>query len=232
MPIVPLQSWLRLQAVLWLPVLTAIALDPGASPRWRAPIVLAVLVAYAALLAILSAGRRIADVITCVRLLGVANVLYHGALAFPVWAWLAALGVVLLDLADGAIARRFGPTPQGAVLDMETDQFTVMALAMLVVWHGGAPHVLILPGLRYVFVLAMWWVGAPAHDPKPVDGDNRRGRLICAAVVVALLVALWPDVVGLPRDLVTAVAVALLAYSFTGDALFLVRHRRAVRSRA
>lgn len=232
MPTVPLQLWLRLQALLWLPWLVAIGVYRDDAAWLRTPTALLVLVSYAVLVALLRAGRRIADAVTIVRLLGVATVLYHGAQELSTWTWFAALGVVMLDLADGAVARHYGPTPQGAVLDMETDQFTVLALATLVVWHGGLPHVLILPGLRYGFVFAMWAVGAPAHDPKPVAGDNRRGRRVCAAVLVALLAALWPGTPNVVRDVLSAAAVILLAWSFAGDAAFLVRHRRAARSRA
>jgi phosphatidylglycerophosphate synthase len=183
------------------------------------------------LVAILRAGRRAADGVTIARFVGLLVAIWLAEGGSPS-AWLVAVAVVLLDLVDGAVARRFGGSPQGAVLDMETDQLTVLGLSMLVVLGGGGVHVLLLPALRYLFVLWMWWAVAPAHEPKPVDGDNRRGRFVCACVMVALLVALWPALPPLLGDAVTAVAALLLAWSFSGDARFLLAHRRAARSRA
>ncbi|MCK5945391.1 MAG: hypothetical protein KAI24_25600, partial [Planctomycetes bacterium] len=78
----------------------------------------------------------------------------------------------------------------------------------------------------YAFVLAAWWASVPANDPKPVDGDNRRGRLVCAAVVVALLLALLPGLSPRIGDALTGVAALLLVWSFAGDWLFLLARRR------
>lgn len=231
MAVSALQVWLRVQSMPWL-VWCALRGAGIGGPHWAAIEAVAMAASYVALVVILGAGRRAADLVTIARFGLLLLVLVAGATAFDATLWAAAVAVVLLDLVDGAVARRFGGSPQGAVLDMEADQFTVLALATLVVAHGGGAHVLILPVLRYVFVLAMWWAGAPAHDPKPVNGDNRRGRRICAAVMVALLVALWPNVAAALRDGVTLVAVLLLAWSFSGDARFLIAHRGTARSRA
>jgi phosphatidylglycerophosphate synthase len=153
-----------------------------------------------------------------------------GQVAFLIWA--AAVGVVLLDLVDGALARRFGGSPGGAVLDMEADQLTTLGLAALVLSIGGKAHVLLLPAMRPAFVLAAWWLRIPAHEPKPVNGDNRRGRRVSAAVMIALLIALCPATGPVVRDVVTAIAVLLLAWSFLGDARFLLAHRNGARARA
>jgi len=233
MPIAALQIWLRVQAV-WWSVWLALTAWAGAGERplaWAVVQVLAMALSYAVLVGILRAGRRAADVVTIGRCLALLGLIWLAAIGWP-WSFWLAVAVVLLDLVDGAVARRFGGSPQGAVLDMETDQLTVLGLAGLVVAGGGGVHVLVLPALRYAFVLAMWWAGAPAHDPKPVDGDNRRGRLICACVMVALLVALWPPLPRAFADASTAVAVLLLLWSFSGDAKFLLAHRRAARHRA
>jgi len=225
MPVTALQVWLRGQAFAWLASCLALPWIVGAG--WWPPAHAALLgLSYVILVKILRAGRSLADVVTIARFTMLVMLVVEGAPAFGKEWWGVAVAAVLLDLVDGAVARRFGGSPEGAILDMETDQFTVLVLASLVVWHGGGAHVLVLPALRYAFVLAMWAVGAPAHDPKPVNGDNRRGKRICAAVMVALLVALWPGVNATVRDVTTAVAVLLLGWSFTADARFLVARVR------
>ncbi|MBL8728219.1 MAG: CDP-alcohol phosphatidyltransferase family protein [Planctomycetes bacterium] len=233
MAIAALSTWLRAQAVWWLGwLLAAVWFGAAELPAWWFAVQTVVMaLSYAVLVPILRAGRRAADVVTVARFGGLLAVIWLAAAGRP-WSWFAAVAVVLLDLVDGAVARRCGGSPQGAVLDMETDQFTVLGLATLVAAAGGGGHVLLLPALRYVFVLAMWWAGAPAHEPKPVDGDNRRGRTVCACVLIALLVALWPNLPPPVGDVVTAVAVLLLAWSFAGDAGFLLAQLRGPRSRA
>ncbi len=87
-----------------------------------------------------------------------------------------------------------------------------------------------MPGIRYLFVIIMWALRLPAGDSKPVDGDNRRGRVCCAIVVIALLASLLP---GMPRgaaDALTATALLVLVYSFGSDVRFLLSRFRDVRS--
>jgi phosphatidylglycerophosphate synthase len=223
----PTATWLRWQAVVWLAVLTAIGCRPPLASGVSAPVIAATMLgSYAVLLARLRSGRTLADGVTIARGLGIAALVAFAARPLGAVAWLAAAAVVAADLLDGALARRRGPSVHGAELDMETDQLVVLGLAVLVVAGGGGVHVLLLPALRYAFVLAAWCTNVPAHEPKPVHGDNRRGRRVCAAVLVALLVAAWA---GTPRglaDAVVAAAVALLAWSFAGDAKFLLAHRQ------
>lgn len=225
MPVLALQVWLRVQALLWLPGLALLATGRASGPLWAA----AMAISGAVLWALLRAGRA-ADLVTMGRFAGLCAVVGCAGTPPGFGAFGAALAVVLLDLADGALARRLGPTPQGAVLDMEVDQFAVLGLSALIVLGGGGLHVLALPALRYVFVLAMAVLGLPAHVPKPVNGDNRRGRRCCAIVMGALLLALWPGLPGLPRDLATGLAVAVLAWSFGSDARFLLAKWRARRT--
>ena len=227
MPVVALQVWLRAQSLLWLACLIAIASRVAVSA-----VVLAVSmgVSQLALVAILRAWRTLADAVTLTRFAGLLAVVLCCDTPHRFGLWCGAVAVVLLDLVDGAVARWRGGSPEGAVLDMETDQFTVLALSVLVVSDGGGVHVLALPALRYVFVLAMWLLGLPAHDPKPVRGDNRRGRRCCAIVMTLLLAALWPGLAGGLRDAATGVAVLVLAWSFASDARFLVGTWRARRA--
>ncbi|MBL8751010.1 MAG: CDP-alcohol phosphatidyltransferase family protein [Planctomycetes bacterium] len=225
-----LQPWLRVQAVLWGAWCIAAAVDASfARPSW---IALAMGASYASLVGILRAGRRVADIATIVRVVLLLAALAAGQAAPELRWWAVLVVAVFLDLVDGALARRFGATAEGAILDMESDQFTVLALSMVVVAQGGAPHVLVLPGLRYAFVLAMWWLSIPAHDPKPVNGDNRRGRRVCATVMIALLAATFPGAPPVVRDGATLAASVLLAWSFSGDARHLLARRRAAGVRA
>lgn len=227
---VALQFWLRIQALFWLPVLVMVAFCPG-TVSWEFSIA-GIAVSFASVVAVLRALRTPADVVTVARILGLVAVAWVVAVDVPILAWLSVLGLVLLDLVDGWLARRFGGSAAGAVLDMEADQLTVLLLALLLVRGGGGEHVLLVPGIRYFFVLAMWLLRLPAHDPKPVDGDNRRGRLCCALVVGALMLALWPGLgLGL-ADMSTAFAVLVLAYSFGSDARFLIGRLRSARSTA
>lgn len=231
MSVQALNVWLRVQAMLWLSLLCAIALQSSQELplAWRAPGVGLILASLLSLVAVLKAVRKPADFATILRGLGLVAAAWLGFAARDWGWWMLVVAVVLADLVDGWLARRFGGSPQGAVLDMESDQLTILALASLYVHAGGGVHVLALPAMRYVFVLAMWILGAPAHDPKPVNGDNRRGRLICAAVVVSLVVAHIPGMPLLAGDAAIGIAVVLLCWSYSSDTKFLLQHARRSR---
>jgi phosphatidylglycerophosphate synthase len=233
MPVAALQTWLRVQASVWLPVLVVFGVcgAPRLASGWLQALLAGIAVSLASLAWILRAGS-LADLVTMVRVALLLVVIGAGVGQVEFLTWAAAVGVVLLDLVDGALARRFGGSPGGAVLDMEADQLTTLGLATLVLSIGGKAHVLLLPAMRPAFVLAAWWLRIPAHEPKPVNGDNRRGRRVCAAVMIALLIALCPATAPVVRDVVTAIAVLLLAWSFLGDARFLLAHRNGARARA
>lgn len=196
--------------------------------QWRLPVAGLLLLSIVSLPMVLRAGRRIPDAVTMLRALALLP-LVAVPFASPWTFWSLAVLVSLLDLVDGALARRLGATAAGAVLDMETDQLTIATFALLVVAAGGAPHVLLLPLMRPAFVLAAWRYGLPATDPKPVHGDNRRGRRVCAAVMIALLLALMPGAPAWLRDVVTGIAVLLLLWSFSSDWQFLLQRRRAAK---
>jgi phosphatidylglycerophosphate synthase len=226
-PVTALNAWLRTQSLAWL--LVCAWLVASAPPSGPNGLLLAVGIglSFVLLVGLLRAGRRIADAATIGRLSALAALVATAGPAATLGWWCGAVAVVFADLLDGALARRFGASEAGAVLDMEADQLVVFGLAATLVRQGGGTHVLILPAMRWTFVLASWWLGIPAHEPKPVDGDNRRGRLVCAAVLVALLLALAPGVPRAGGDVATAVAVLLLAWSFSGDARHLLARRRA-----
>jgi len=239
MPVAPrltqsLQVWLHVQSTVWLALLVALALHgPGELPlAWRDLGLTLLALSIASLVLILGAVRNLADLTTIARGVGLTAVAWAGFSDRGMIWFLCAATVVIGDLLDGALARRYGGSAQGAILDMETDQATVLTLAVLAVIAGIGLHVLVLPALRYIFVLAMWLVGAKAHDPKPVNGDNGRGRRICAFVLASLLAALCPVVPNSVGNAVTIIAVVLLAWSFSSDALFLVSQARTRKVKA
>jgi phosphatidylglycerophosphate synthase len=222
----PLGIWSRLQALVWGAALVWLALF-SAPAGGRFYVAAGACASIATLACVLRVPATPADAVTLLRALLLAMATcapdWPGLDAFSTWILFAV--AAMLDLVDGAVARRFGASDRGAVLDMEADQLSVLCLSCSVVLGGGAPHVLLLPLMRYAFVLAAWCAALPANDPKPVDGDNHRGRLVCAVVVVALLLALLPGTPRWTADVLTGSAVLLLTWSFAGDWAFLFARR-------
>lgn len=223
-----LTTWTRLQALAWIPILLATWLEQEGFEYWRILSASLVLASVASLAWVLRIGRRAPDMVTLLRAFALIPLV---AVSFTsAWTmWLLVLCVVLLDLLDGALARRLGATAEGAVLDMESDQLTVTILALLVVSAGGGAHVLLLPMMRHGFVIFAWWQGLPATDPKPIEGNNQRGRVVCALVITSLLLALLPGVFDWLRDIVIGIAVLALGWSFASDGQHLRQRRRAAR---
>ncbi len=207
---------MRTQAILWLTLITAAPWIPFFA--WVLPAT--TLVSYAVLWRIVDAGRTLADGITAVRLVAlvVATATAAALGGLPAWLVVALCVTVSGDLLDGWAARHFGGTPGGALLDMEADQFTTLALAELAwLYLGASPFVLALPLFRYAYVLVMSARGKPIHDPKPLDGDNRRAKTICAIVVVLQLIMLLPTASPALRTGLTTTAIALFAISYASD---------------
>lgn len=72
------------------------------------------------------------------------------ALSRAAW-WAAALGATASDWLDGPVARRYGPTKLGAVMDIEADSWlTLWTAAAAVHWGGLPPPCLFPPLIRYV----------------------------------------------------------------------------------
>jgi len=159
MSVPAVQRWFMAQAAVWLVVLVVAAwgLVRAASGHWvfyAAPILAAV--CYGALWRILRAGRRAADWVTLARFVGFQALFVAVVLSGKItWAlWIGLVAVVLLDLADGWTARRFGGSEAGAVLDMETDQLGVLGLALLACGYAKVGiWILLLPVFKYVYVL-------------------------------------------------------------------------------
>lgn len=217
---------MRLQALIWLPVF-AIAVFVDLRVLLFVPLLLTV--GEASLWHVLGAGKTAADYVTggrtIVALLATSFSFASGRLDLGLWSLLVLAAIA--DLVDGFVARRFGSSAGGAVLDMEADQASFVLYASLATYFGIAPMVmLVLPALRYGYVLLMSVRGLPIHDPKPLDGDNRRARLVCAIAVVLQLAILAPFMEPGARAPMAWIALALLVPSYLSDVVALSRRAR------
>lgn len=139
----------------------------------------------------------------------------------------AIFGLALLALAldglDGPLARRSGlDGPWGARFDMEVDAVFALLLA-LVAWRSGAAGawVLLLGGMRYLFVLAAFalpWLAAPLPQ-------RFRRKLICVIQIAALMSLLAPVVMPPVSVWIALTALALLTWSFAVDVVWLAKRR-------
>lgn len=131
------------------------------------------------------------------------------------WIIVVSTLVLVLDGLDGRVARRTGTeTSFGARFDMEVDAALLLGLSALV-WQSGrvGPWVLLIGGLRYLFVAAGWvWPALTAELPP-----SQRRRVVCVVQGVVLLVALGPIIPVPVAVLATAGGLAALVYSFGVD---------------
>lgn len=129
---------------------------------------------------------------------------------------------LILDGVDGRVARRTGTSSQlGARFDMEVDAFLILVLSVYVAMDQG-PWVLLIGGMRYVFVAAAraWpWLTAPLPP-------STARKTVAALQGVLLLLAgaeLLPPAVNTG---VVLLALGLLGWSFGRDVLWLWRTSR------
>ncbi|TVP78742.1 MAG: CDP-alcohol phosphatidyltransferase family protein [Gemmatimonadales bacterium] len=142
--------------------------------------------------------------------------------------------ILVLDGLDGRVARSTGTeTALGARFDMELDAFVLLSLSGIA-WLSGpvggalgpwvASWVLLLGGMRYLFVLAARFEPR-LREPLP---ESPRRKTVCVVQGVALLVAVGPIV---PTSLAVgglAVALGLLAWSFAVDVRWLLAREPAL----
>lgn len=139
------------------------------------------------------------------------------------WVVVTGTGIMLLDGVDGWIARRTSTSTNfGARFDMETDAFLMLVLSALV-WAEGrtGAWVLLIGAMRYLFLIA----GLVVPNLRDELAPSFRRKLICVIQGIALLVALGPVI---PSDIavgVSALALAMLTWSFVIDTLWLLRPR-------
>jgi phosphatidylglycerophosphate synthase len=161
----------------------------------------------------------------------VLTALLAGALVVPPTergAWvLVALSVVAvsLDGVDGYFARRSGMSSVfGARFDMEVDALLILVLSALV-WRFGKAGVWVLASglMRYAFVGAAWvWPWFDRALPP-----SRRRQTVCVIQIVGLICALGPPFAPRSSDVIAAVSLAVLTWSFWVDVRWLWERRAA-----
>ena len=175
------------------------------------------------------AGERAlgpANRVTLYRALGVvilAGVVTEPSLLGRVqWGWVSlALAVLILDALDGYLARRCNASSHfGARFDMEVDAALILTLC-LGVWVLGitGPWVLLLGLMRYAFIAA-GWIWPRINRPLP---ESLRRKTICVWQTASLVVVLVPVTPSWLAIWILALALALLATSFTVDLAWLCR---------
>jgi phosphatidylglycerophosphate synthase len=145
-----------------------------------------------------------------------------GAPGVATAAALTAVVITVLDGVDGWLSRRAQATSAfGARFDMETDALLIQVLAILAWQYGKAGSWVLLSGLlRYVFVAAGWladWMRRPLFP-------SQRRKVICVVQVVGLILTLVPAVPPPESQVIAAVSLAALCYSFLVDTVWLWRH--------
>ncbi len=111
-----------------------------------------------------------------------------------------AIGILLLDLVDGWLARRSGAdSPFGARYDMEVDAVFVLSLTFaLAARHVAGPWILLGGLWRYLYVLAPLLVPTPVGEAARSIYYRLAYVLMVASFVVALLTPpVWGTFLGL-----------------------------------
>lgn len=170
-----------------------------------------------------------ANVVTTIRAVLTALVVAFLAAPAPhpgtaLGAALLGLVVVVMDGVDGRLARQSRmQSPFGARYDLEVDALLILALSALVYRHEKAGVWVLASGLlRYLFVLtgvAWAWMRRPLEP-------SRRRQTVCVIQIAGLLLALAPFVHVPASVWLSAVALAILTWSFGVDVLWLWRGRR------
>lgn len=129
----------------------------------------------------------------------------------------------LLDGLDGAVARRTGTSSAaGARFDSATDAALVLVLSVAAVPIAG-PWTVAIGGMYYAFVAA----GLLRPQLRSALPPRASRKAIGAFQPFALLVALIPGLPAAATASAPAVALGLLAFSFTRDVVQLEHFHRA-----
>lgn len=163
-----------------------------------------------------------ANRVTLVRAVLVALVaggLAAGAFEHVIWQWLLiAVLALLLDGVDGWVARRTqSHSAFGARFDMELDALLIMLLCIGLLLESIGPWVLLIGGMRYLFVIAGYWF---IWLKAPLLPSLRR-KVVCVWQVSALLLALTPLTSPVLTGLLAISALLSLGTSFGADVKWL-----------
>ncbi|KQQ55060.1 MULTISPECIES: CDP-alcohol phosphatidyltransferase family protein [Rhizobium/Agrobacterium group] len=137
------------------------------------------------------------------------------------------VGVVALALSldgiDGYLARRYHQESElGARFDMEVDALLILILSVAAAMLDKAGAWVLMIGLmRYAFVAAGWVAPFLSADLPP----SLRRKFVCVVQVSVLCLILVPAVTVPLSGYLAAIALAMLAYSFTLDIVYLTRRR-------
>jgi len=166
-----------------------------------------------------------ANVVTLTRLalVSVLVIPLVGVTAAPVAIIAVAVIALSLDGVDGWLARREQLSSDfGARFDMEVDSAFALVLAILAVVVGGTTGLVLLLGLpRYLFGLAglaLPWLNG-ALPPR------FSSKVICVIQIIVLIALQSPWFLGLLGTILVLITLALLAWSFGHDIVWLRRHR-------
>ena len=145
--------------------------------------------------------------------------------AIAIAAVAASAAVIVLDGVDGWLARRQAiASPFGARFDMEIDALLILALSTLAWRHGKAGAWVVASGLlRYAFVVAgslAPWLRAPLPP-------SRRRQTICVLQIAALTLVMLPASQPPASAWLAGAALAILAWSFLVDTVYLYRRPAA-----
>lgn len=163
----------------------------------------AILFAYGALtLALLGGSEGItpADGVTVLRgLLSIGGVLATLARFGTFLPWLFLLISALGDFFDGKIARRFGTSPHGALLDMESDGLFFYSWALIGYLQGNIPLLLLSLGLMRPLIGGLYGLIGALFSTKsqtdivypPAFSSFARGAAATAMVLAVIAIFPW-----------------------------------------
>jgi len=134
----------------------------------------------------------------------------------------SAAAALALDGLDGYLARRSGTSSRfGARFDMEVDALLILLLATAALLLGKAGVWVLLIGLmRYGFLAARMACSRLSGELP----ESMRRKVVCVVQGVALCIAMAPIVNPLVAQVVLAMALLSLVYSFAVDIAYLLMH--------
>ncbi|MEQ8239104.1 MAG: CDP-alcohol phosphatidyltransferase family protein [Cyclobacteriaceae bacterium] len=128
---------------------------------------------------------------------------------------------IVLDGFDGFLARKFNQeTPQGAILDMETDALMVLVLAYIHISNAQIPAWILLPAsFRYIYA---WIILFTTNDQKKELVPKIVRATIAVIFFSALLLPFISD--SLFMEVIVHISGVLIMLSFASSFYFALKH--------